>query len=120
MIRVAAALNDHGQPMAVVLPSKGDNAKALRATAAQLGVTVADYVADVDRLSIDHAPGCYGGGVRPMILPAGKTGQNTPAWWSPSAGLGPAAVPREQFCNILSAVEGVLRFTLAPAAKGDA
>lgn len=102
MIRAASHLG-----IAVVLPESKYRAK-LRDVASAYGVTVAGYSAEIDRLALDHAPGCYGGGVRPMLMEAGCTGHSTPRWWTPSAGLGPGAVPRKEFCHILSAVEGAL------------
>ena len=96
--------------LAIVLPSRERPwSKDLRRLAADLNVPVAIYLSDqYDRLMIDWPDAIYGGGCRPMLLLAGETGHDTPAWWPVSAGLGPGAVPRKVFCWICRAVSEAL------------
>ncbi len=112
LIRCAAAYTSAGQKLAIVLPESKYRAE-LAEVADRFGVEVVGYVADMDRLALDHAPSCYGGGVRPALLRAGETGHWTPHWWVPSAGNGPGARPRKAFCEIVEAatraVEEVMR-----------
>ena len=102
---VAAINRTSGTTAGIVLPEKSP----LADLADRLGVPRCSYVDEErDRYTLDHCPACYGGGVRPMLLRAGCTGHSTPRWWAPSAGLGPGAVSRKEFCHILRAVEGAL------------
>ncbi len=118
LIRVAAALNEQDSRPEVTWHVETPNVEkkagiALASLAERLGVQIKGW-RDPDqgratrRLVLDHAPACYGGGVRAMYCIGSSTGQHTPTWWKPSAGLGPGAVPRKQFLHILGAVEGVL------------
>ena len=117
MIRAAHTLNKLGDNLGVALPDGRSWTKPLAELADRLGVPIRrwgdDSCQDGPRLVLDHAPSCYGGGVRPMICEAGKTGQRTPRWWAPSAGLGPGAVTKREFCNILYATENTLSHGLA-------
>ena len=105
MIRALSRLADG---TGIELPTKLPWVADLESFAERLGVRVRRWGTpqgkDGPRLILDHAPSAYGGGVRPMLCEAGKTGEHTPRWWSPSAGLGPGAVPRREFIHILDAV----------------
>lgn len=115
LIRVAAALNTSDTiEWCVEVPRVGARALSdLRRLASQLDVRLLEWNAEIQnegtrRLVLDHAPSCYGGGVRVQYCIGKGTGQYTPGWWTPSAGLGPGAVRRPEFLHILGAVEGVL------------
>lgn len=114
MVRAVASMRLHGRDLGVSLPDAKRTrwAKDLERFAADLGVPVRRHGDAGERLVLDHAPSCYGGGVRPMIEGRdGRGGQGTPSWWIASAGLGPGALPPKMFCYVLSAVERALEET---------
>lgn len=118
LIRVAAALNSSdSKPECTWLVEapyiKGEARKAMHKLAESLDVRLVAWNDESQndrtrRLVLDHAPRAYGVGVRPSYCEGLGTGQWTPDWWLPSAGLGPGAVPRKTFCYILGAVERAL------------
>lgn len=116
IIRVASALHTL-QPdaprMGVSLPMDRPWSKDLAGFAETLGVPLRYWARegcdDGPRMGLDRIAGCYGGGVRPFVCSAGQTGHDSIRWWQPSAGLGPGAVTRREFCNILGAVEATAR-----------
>ena len=111
IIRLAHALNkvtpDASQHLGVALPTRQRWSPKLKELAAALDVPVRRWGEpgqdDGPRIGLDYPPGP---GVRPYICSAGCTGHNRIPWWSPQTGLGPAAVPRAQFVQLLDAVEG--------------
>lgn len=109
LVRAAASLNSAGHDYGVEFTSKASWSEKLEEMAVRMRVPIRRWgtaaCSEGPRLVLDHAPSCYGGGVRPAVCNAGQTGQNTPVWWMPSAGLGPGAVNRKTFCEILGAIE---------------
>jgi len=112
LVRVAAAVNRHGEDYGVDLPTRGNGWKELEDLARRLEVPIRRWgdetIKEGPRFILDHCQSAYGGGVRPAYCSTSSSGENTPQWWVPSAGLGPGAKPRREFCEILSGVERAL------------
>jgi len=116
LIRLAARERAQGMDAAVMVPHpkyhrKDHWAQDLRDFAKQMDVPIRGWK-ETDETAysydLDHAPGVYGGGVRPALHTRGGSGHSTVRWWVPSAGLGPGAVPRKEFVHICGAIEGFL------------
>lgn len=123
LLRLAVAMKTAGIPVSVNLPCSGPQwLKVLRDLAHRWGVELHDWrqikATPKGRKILDLEfpdSAAYGGGVRPCQTTFPNTGHDTLPWWGPNCGLGPSAVPRKQFVDILEAVRAGIGLALVAA-----
>lgn len=111
LIRYARHHNDAtGESLAVGLTCKGTDREELEEFAENIRVrTCYAWDATHYRIFVDRCPSCYGGGVRPALCRAGSSSEGSPLWWKESAGLGPGALPRKDFCRVVDTATATLQ-----------